>query len=290
MRKLTIAAAIASTCIATAANARDASPYIGLDFGLTKPQATPLRLTDNAGSIGDAVVIHHHVGFEGDFVVGYDFGMFRLEGEAAYQRSSLKRTSVSNAAAAEVDDPGLATSPVSTSGHVTVGSGMINALLDLEGAGVTASVGGGFGYARVRYNTTMNPSSALAFRDDDAAFAYQLLAEIHAPISDHIDVGLKYKYFSTMRLDYGPFCQTTCPSLLPFTLRGKYRSNSLLASLTYNFGAVAAPPPPPPPAPPPPPPPATQTCPDGSVILATDACPAPPPPAPAPAPAPERGS
>ncbi len=46
-----------------------------------------------------------------------------------------------------------------------------------------------------------------------------------------------------------------------------------------------------PPAPPPPPPapPATQTCPDGTVILATDACPAPPPPPPPPAPEPERG-
>lgn len=45
----------------------------------------------------------------------------------------------------------------------------------------------------------------------------------------------------------------------------------------------------PPPPPPPPPPPATQTCADGSVILATEACPVPPPPPPAPPPAPERG-
>jgi hypothetical protein len=44
----------------------------------------------------------------------------------------------------------------------------------------------------------------------------------------------------------------------------------------------AAPPPPPPPAPPAPEAPATQTCPDGSVILATDACPVPPPPPPPP--------
>ena len=60
-----------------------------------------------------------------------------------------------------------------------------------------------------------------------------------------------------------------------------------------RFGGEAAPPPPPPPvvAPPPPPPapPATQTCADGSVILATDACPVAPPPPPPPAPAPERG-
>jgi iron complex outermembrane receptor protein len=62
---------------------------------------------------------------------------------------------------------------------------------------------------------------------------------------------------------------------------------------TYKFGAGASPPPAPPPVvappPPPPPPPATQTCADGSVILATDVCPAPPPPPPPPAPEPERG-
>jgi iron complex outermembrane receptor protein len=63
------------------------------------------------------------------------------------------------------------------------------------------------------------------------------------------------------------------------------------AELSFKIGAPrmpvieqAPPPPPPPPAPP-----ATQICPDGSVILATDACPAPPPPPPPPPPAPERG-
>ena len=57
---------------------------------------------------------------------------------------------------------------------------------------------------------------------------------------------------------------------------------------TYKFGQAAPPPPPPPPAPPPPAP-ATQTCPDGTVILATAACPAPPPPPPPPPPPAERG-
>ncbi len=65
------------------------------------------------------------------------------------------------------------------------------------------------------------------------------------------------------------------------------------AGVRLSFGGGSAPPPPPPPplAPPPPPapPPATQTCADGSVTLATDACPSPPPPPPPPAAAPERG-
>ena len=65
-----------------------------------------------------------------------------------------------------------------------------------------------------------------------------------------------------------------------------------LAGFTYKFGTsapaldaapVVAPPPPAPP-------PATQTCPDGAVILATDVCPvAVPPPPPPPPPEPERG-
>ena len=56
-----------------------------------------------------------------------------------------------------------------------------------------------------------------------------------------------------------------------------------------NKAPMAPPPVVAPPPPPPPPPPATQTCPDGSVILATETCPVPPPPPPPPPPAPERG-
>jgi TonB-dependent receptor len=61
----------------------------------------------------------------------------------------------------------------------------------------------------------------------------------------------------------------------------------------YRFGGDTAPAAPPPvvapPPPPPPPPPATQTCPDGSVVLTSETCPVPPPPPPPPSPAPERG-
>jgi TonB-dependent receptor len=64
------------------------------------------------------------------------------------------------------------------------------------------------------------------------------------------------------------------------------------AGLRMSFGGDRAPPPEPPSPPPPPlppPSPATQTCADGSVILASDVCPVPPPPPPPPTPEPERG-
>jgi len=59
-------------------------------------------------------------------------------------------------------------------------------------------------------------------------------------------------------------------------------SGSILANIIAMQHAT------PPPPPPPPPPPATQTCPDGSVILEGDDCPLPPPPPPPPSPEPER--
>ncbi len=69
------------------------------------------------------------------------------------------------------------------------------------------------------------------------------------------------------------------PRTIGLTVRQAFRSAPPPAAVY-----VAPPAPPPPPAAP-----ATQTCPDGSVILATDICPAPPPPPPPPPPLPERG-
>jgi outer membrane immunogenic protein len=77
-----------------------------------------------------------------------------------------------------------------------------------------------------------------------------------------------------------------------------YRTNSSrltgILGLGLMFGASAPavvdlPPPPPPPPAPVVEAPATQTCPDGSVILATDVCPAPPAPPAPPEPTVERG-
>ena len=69
-------------------------------------------------------------------------------------------------------------------------------------------------------------------------------------------------------------------------LIGQPRTIGLTARMKFSEPVAVAAPPPVELPPPPPPPPATQTCADGSVVLATEACPVPPPPPP---PAPERG-
>jgi opacity protein-like surface antigen len=259
-----------------------------------------------------------------DAILGYNFGMFRLEGELGWKRSTVKSFSQDTAFGTSVTtflNPTGATtttpfvfpngnlSSFNLGNHVDVWSGMINGLLSFgDPNGVNFYVGPGIGRARVK-----------SFNISDSAWAYQGIAGVNYGLGGGLNIGLKYRYFRTGKLDFVPtaaaFSTTSAVAVpnVPATAGGAasgttnvaftrtatvngafndhFSSHSLLLSLSYNFGgaAEAAPLPPPPPPPPPPAAPATQTCPDGSVIDATATCPAPPPPPPPPPPPAQRG-
>ncbi|GAA3906543.1 hypothetical protein GCM10022276_26310 [Sphingomonas limnosediminicola] len=292
MRKLFLAAA-ATVAIAAPAAARDGSGYVGIEGGVLKPQSqdifgsvdftNPLTADIARSRVASS---RYKLGYDVDLIGGYDFGMFRLEGELGYKRAKIKSVNVDNSFVTALNaGAGTAFTPGTDFGfdsHTSVLSGMVNALLDLGGnGGIGGYVGGGAGYASVKQ-----------FGSSNGKFAWQLLAGVYAPISDNLDVGLKYRYFRAGRSNgsdafaFSAGSTTGSGGVATFDNDSRFTSHSLLASLTYNFGAAAAPPPPPPPPPPPAPEaPATQTCPDGSVILATSTCPVPPPPPPPPPPA-----
>src|SRR3546814_15003422 len=111
---------------------------------------------------------------------------------------------------------------------------MVNGLLDFgDDDGLQGFVGGGAGVARV----SVEPVFAGPFLDDsDTGFAWQAIAGVRAPLSDSIDVGLKYRFFNADNLD-----------LVDQTGRDvstRFRSHSLLGTLTFNFGGAEPPPPP----------------------------------------------
>jgi opacity protein-like surface antigen len=288
MRRMVIAAAAAATMLSTPAFARDGSMYIGVEAGAVKPATTDLRFVNSTVNESGGLRLKHKVGWDADLVTGYDFGMFRLEGEVGYKRASIKRVTVGTGVGAATGTPA---GRYDADGSSRVSSLMANALFDFDAGGAMGgSIGLGVGTASVRYRAGMSPGGPLNFSSQDNALAWQALAELRTAVSANIDVGIKYRYFRTGKLNFGSFCETACGGIDAYRLRGHYSSNSLLASLIFNLGtrAVAVPPPPPPP-PPPPEAPATQTCPDGSVILATSACPVPPPPPPPPVERGERG-
>ncbi|WP_319950650.1 outer membrane protein [Sphingomonas arvum] len=338
MRKLYLTAATtAAIAVASPALARDGQPYLGIEGGLlfakdqnadilvdyttTQTPAAPLAAAGPAdASFGNALELDYRRGIDLDAVVGYDFGLFRLEGEIGQKRAKLDDFGIDAAfvsalnlalnrpsAAPDPGAPGIAplvASDFTLDGRARILTGMVNGMVDFgNDDGLSFYAGGGVGRARVKFAGTK-----------DNAWAYQLIAGARYALSSNIDFGLKYRYFRTGNLDLasdsgiallgnpnrsviGPSApvivdQTTNANLFA-NYEQKFRSHSVLASVIFNFGAPPAPLPPPPPPPPAPvsaAPPATQTCPDGSVVLATDTCPPPPPPPPPPpAPAPERG-
>ena len=283
MRKI-LFAATAALAISSPAFARDGSPYVGVEVGATMSDEgfydVVLSGTPTVRTYDRGLNVDYKIGFDAGLLAGYDFGMFRVEGELAHKRLGVESVDASNALATDLVNSGLTSideSDFDESAKIT--SLMGNALLDFGGdSGIGVYVGGGAGVAKMKM-----------LGDSDSSVALQAIAGVRMALSDNMDIGLKYRYF-TSKFRLGQDAVSTGGIDFDIEGRGRLQTHSLLLSLIYNF---AAPPPPPPPVveapPPPPPPPATQTCPDGTVILATETCPAPPPPPPPPPPAPERG-
>ncbi|MEJ7777532.1 MAG: outer membrane beta-barrel protein [Sphingomicrobium sp.] len=283
-------AAVAAAAIATPAVAQDAGPYVGIEGGILFPKDTNVDADVNfvdplfPDTVNDNLIeVDYKRGYDIDAIAGYDFGAFRVEAELGYKRAKVDELQLDQDF---IDDFEDATGEIITdtdfdlNGRARVTSIMGNALADFGAGGFRVYGGAGFGRARIKL-----------LGDKDSAWAYQLIAGVGVPISQNIEVGLKYRYFRTGKLNFSEDFSDTDADI-SFTNNSRFSSHSLLASLIFGFGApaeapyiapVMAAPPPPPMAP------ATQTCPDGSVILATDICPMAPPPPPPPPPAPERG-
>ena len=280
MSKYLLAAA-AVAAIAAPASARDGNWYVGAEAGVTTVKDSDVDRRFPAGDWVPWLDVDHNLGFDGDLILGYDFGLIRLEAELGYKRARHDEYEIDSSAPGPFpgggDEPVFPGAEIDADGRTSITTGMINALFDFGGNdGVGFYAGGGAGIARV--SMTIDKLGTHKYHLKDTRFAWQLIAGFRVPVSDSLDAGLKYRYLNVSNVTGDLYD-------VGFDGRTDIRSHSLLASLVYNFGArEPAPLPPPPPPAPPPPPPATQTCADGSVILATDACPPPPPP-----PEPERG-
>jgi opacity protein-like surface antigen len=253
MKKLAIAAALSATCLATPGAARDGAFYIELDGGVMKVEDFDF----DVGAINNAVKLENDdFGYDFGGIAGYDFGGFRVEGEVGYRGiSNTDLETTTGIPAIGLTAGGFAPAGAyDAGGDSTVLSLMLNALGDFgDDDGLQFFVGGGVGKAKVDLDTTIRNGGPGFIDDDDWGFAWQALAGVRAPLSDNVDVGVKYRYFNVNNVN---FTDTAGRDI-----DAKWRSHSLLGTLAVNFGGrepmvepVAAPPPQPTYTPPPPPP------------------------------------
>src|SRR4051794_31468803 len=90
MRKLAILAALASTALAAPAFARDNAWYVGIEGGGMLQEDLKFDVGPSGAFSGPGrATVDTKTGFDVDGIIGYDFGMFRLEGEVGYKRTRV---------------------------------------------------------------------------------------------------------------------------------------------------------------------------------------------------------
>jgi OmpA-OmpF porin, OOP family len=94
--------------------------------------------------------------------------------------------------------------------------------------GIQGFVGGGVGVARTKVKSVFaNPTW---LNDSDTGLAWQAIAGIRAPLSGNWDAGLKYRFFNGG--------DANLVDRLGRDVTTRFRSHSLLGTLTYNFGGA----------------------------------------------------
>ena len=265
MRKITLGLAVAAAALSAPAMARDGEGYFGADLGISQLQDVDIDI-----GTAPAVTVDHSMGYDLGAFLGYDFGMLRIEGEVAYKEYEPDTlTAVAPGIPQFVAGPPFRTGTFNpVEGELQVVTAMANAMLDFggnHGVGFAVGVGAGHAWVESDYAVARNGAGVdvnyLAGKDHN--WAWQGLAQVRIPVTERAEIGLKYRYLNTMQMQMLDSAGRTNSFEL--------ESHSALVSFIANFGAKAPPPPPPPP-------PAMRTCPDGTQVLATQACPVPPPP------------
>src|SRR5438477_12583171 len=145
MRKYLLATATALACAAPAA-AKDNSGYVGIEGGVLFPKSQTVFGTvtfTTPGSPGpvdfartDIGSVRYKTGIDADIIGGYDFGMFRLEGELGYKHAKTKSNNVISIFITAVNtSAGTAFTTTNNFGlndKFSVYSAMVNGHLDLE--------------------------------------------------------------------------------------------------------------------------------------------------------------
>lgn len=131
---------------------------------------------------------------------GYDFGVFRMEGELSYKNAEIK----------SINDQVTGERFHNAAGDVGVLALMFNGFMNLYNESpVTPYLGGGIGFATVHLSDTHgtrivdgSPQRVLLYgAGDDTVFAYQIGGGVDIAVKRHFSLDIGYRYFSANHAD-----------------------------------------------------------------------------------------
>jgi opacity protein-like surface antigen len=157
-------------------------PYISTQLGGVFETDSDLSSNTGTGTI------EFKPGFAVGGAGGYNFGMFRIEGEIGYQRNETDKATVCIGGDCVYG---------SLLGNMSALSFLANGYIDfINSSPVTPYISGGIGVAYI--NGEIDTRS-----ESDTVFAYQLGAGLAFAINQHMAIDLKYRYFATTNPRFG---------------------------------------------------------------------------------------
>lgn len=144
---------------------------------------------------------------------GYNFGMFRVEGEIGYQLNDFDS--------------------VNAYGERTIAKGDISCLSFLangyinfvNSSPLTPYISGGIGVARVEENDFgggQMVTGKVWISEDDTVFAYQVGAGVAYDLTKNLTIDIKYRYFATAELGFGE-------------VKATFANHNVYFGFRYNF-------------------------------------------------------
>lgn len=184
---------IASACIASP---HRPGPYVSGFMGISVPLNTNVAGFDYYVDKSFDERVEFDPGINLGGTAGYDFGIFRLEGELSYKEGEI----------ANISDKAGTYRYRNVDGTLGALGMMFNAFFDLRNASpVTPYLGGGIGFAAMHLSDTFVPGDRLPIyqEDDDSVFAYQVGAGLEVALNPRLSLDFGYRYFATTKARFG---------------------------------------------------------------------------------------
>lgn len=184
---------IPAVCTATPSRP---GPYVSGFIGISVPQNTDVSGFDNFAGKSFYERVEFDPGINIGGTAGFDYGIFRLEGELSYKHGEIST----------ISDQAGSYRYRNVDGTLGALALMFNAFFDLHNSSpVTPYLGGGIGFASLHLSDTFVPGDPLPIyqEDDDSVFAYQAGAGLEIALNHRLSLDLGYRYFATTQARFG---------------------------------------------------------------------------------------
>lgn len=183
----------------------DPGPYVRAQGGIVSLMDSDL--TDGANTL----TMESKTGWGLGLAGGYNFGMFRVEGEVGYQKNGIQKI---RGGGTKVD----------ASGDVDCISFLGNTYLAfVNRTPFTPYISGGLGVARLEVKDFGVPVGGFSgFNGDSTVFAYQAGLGVGYAINKNFSIDLKYRYFGTADPEFD-------------NVKAKINNHNAYLGFQYNF-------------------------------------------------------